>query len=531
MTAENMSLPLRHRLSTQEARVWLVLALVVATVNLVLRSVYLTSIPGVNGDEAMGVVVIREWLLQNGPSFWVTQTGRFIPIFVVLAAPFYALGEPSYLHLRLFAFTAGILTVVAVAFAARAVFHQRWVRVAVVLTSACIPIQLAYSRVAWDPALTSLSAVWFVTLILTGRYAWSLAGAAVGFLIHPTVVFFVPYALLCFAVEVLCRHIKKRRTQLGLVLGLCVAALPVAAYFYRNYVGVGGTGASLDAYGWSTLKSYWLTMGGVISGSVPAESFVAEPRGTARQLLFAVNVIVIVGLGWCTVRALFRNDISWRRRLFPLGVVIGLGMMYVLYPRLDVTHDRYTLVFVIPMVFAFGLAADDSTLSRVALQRLAVLIPAGLLASYCVFYLGAFILTGGPRYSPYHTGAVDPKLAAKAWIVADSRKRLGPEKPIHIVADSWWVFWPIYYLTMDAPRVRVRHVAVADGCMPEHARIKTSGELEQTLRRNGYAVGFSHDALSRIVPTLHNLTSCDDKTFYDFAGRPAVTVHRLCPTE
>jgi hypothetical protein len=527
--ADSHSEEKRLRFSVLETRTWIVLALVVVAANLVLRVLYLTTIPGINGDECQGGVLMREWLSGRTPPPWITQSNRFVPFAVAFASLAYLPGAPSAWQLRAIPFVAGLLTIVAVWFAARAVFRQRWVRIGVVLTAACAPIQLVYSRLSWDPMLTSLSALLLIVFILKGRYGWSLFGAAVGFLVHPNAVFFVPYGLLCFVVEALPRYVKTRRNRVLLVAGLFAGAVPVSVWMYEHFIGVGGTGIRFWAYGLGTFKNYLLYMGGVLSGSVSFEGFVAKPTGAAAAMFGVLNAAIVLGLCWCAVRAWRRSDTGIGRRLFPLGVLTALALMYVFVPLIDAGHDRYALAFVLPMIFAFGLAVDDSNLSAAVQQRIAVLLPAWLLASYCAFFVGAFLSTGGYQFSPYQAGPVDPKAAATHWILADSEARLGPNQPVRIVADSWWVFWPVRYLTMDNGLVRVEHIDVVDLTMPADAKITNHADLEEALHQNGYAVGFGNGYLARNLPALRRSEICGTRDFLDYAGRPAVTAYRVCP--
>jgi hypothetical protein len=181
------------------------------------------------------------------------------------------------------------------------------------------------------------------------------------------------------------------------------------------------------------------------------------------------------------------------------------------------------------MIFAFGLAVDDSSLSAAVQRRIAVLLPAWLLVSYSVFFVGAFLSTGGYQFSTYQAGPVDPKVAAAQWILADSEARLGPNQPVRIVADSWWVYWPIRYLTMEDGLVRVEHINVVDLTIPADAKITSHAELEDALHQNGYAVGFGNGYLARNLPALRRSQICDTRDFLDYAGRPAVTAYRVCP--
>lgn len=519
----------RLPLSALETRTWIALALAVVAANLVFRVVYLTTIPGINGDECQGGVLIREWLHGRTPPPWITQSNRFVPFGVALASLVYRFGSPSIELLRSLPFVAGLLTIVAVWFASRAVFRQPWVRIGVVLTAACAPIQLVYSRVAWDPMLTSLAALLFLVLLVNERYVWSLFGLAVGFLVHPSAAFFAPYGLLCFSVEALPRYVKSRSGRVLLIASLSAGAVPLSLWMYRRSVGQGGTGVRLSAYGLDTLTDYMVYMGGVLSGSVSFEGFVAKPSGTAAALFGVLDTAVVVALCWCAVRAWRCSDMRLGRRLLPLGVLAAMVSMYVFVPLIDAGHDRYALVFVLPVIFTFGLAVDDSNLSAAVQQRAAVLLPAWLLASYSVFFVGAFLSTGGYQFSTYQAGPVDPKVAATRWILADTEARLGPSQPVRIVADSWWVFWPIRYLTMDNGHVRVEHLAVVDLTMPADAKITNHADLEDVLQQNGYAVGFANGYLARNLPALRRSQVCDTQSFPDYAGRAAVIAHRICP--
>lgn len=162
-----------------------------------LRVHLLGNIPGVNGDEAWyGVQAWR--MLHGGPTEWHTPTGN--PLSPLLVGPLALLHlwlPPSFGLLRAVAVAGGVAALVFNWLFCRWVFDRRTAAISTVAL-AVLPINIAYSRFAWD-ASQSLAATlpaFYLALAAVrfpqrfGRWiAWSVLALAIAFWVHPTNVF------------------------------------------------------------------------------------------------------------------------------------------------------------------------------------------------------------------------------------------------------------------------------------------------------------------------------------------------------
>ena len=164
----------------------------------------LGNVPGVNGDEAWcGVVAVQ--ILRGEPIAWSTPTGNPLnPFFFGPQLLLHALLPPSFTLLRIPAVASGIAVMGLNYWLCRKAFGRR-VAVISSLMLAVLPINIAYSRFAWD-ACQSVLAVTIVMYTATvaaadrrhskrsSIIALIALGAAV--LVHPTNVFIAPLSVL-----------------------------------------------------------------------------------------------------------------------------------------------------------------------------------------------------------------------------------------------------------------------------------------------------------------------------------------------
>ena len=122
-----------------------------------LRCHALGNVPGVNGDEAW-YGVRAWWLLHGGPyGGWHTPTGNPLnPLFVGPLALLHLWLPPSIALLRSVAVAGGLAALAINWLLCRWVFDRRTAAISTLLL-AVLPINIAYSRFAWD-ASQSLAA-------------------------------------------------------------------------------------------------------------------------------------------------------------------------------------------------------------------------------------------------------------------------------------------------------------------------------------------------------------------------------------
>ncbi len=171
-----------------------------AGVALFLRTWHLGNIPGINGDEAWsGVQAVR--LVHGEAIAWRTPTGNPVNVFFLLPlAALHAVFPPSFVLLRSVALASGVAALVANYWLCRRVFDLPTAIVSTLLL-AVLPINVAYSRFAWDASqslLATLPVLYLPLWVLRGsRRPRLLSVAAVMALlaavwVHPTNVFAAP---------------------------------------------------------------------------------------------------------------------------------------------------------------------------------------------------------------------------------------------------------------------------------------------------------------------------------------------------
>ena len=116
----------------------------------------LGSMPGINGDEAW-YGVQAEMVLHGEPISWHTPTGNLLnPLFFGPQLLLHACFEPSFALLRTTALLSGLLALVVNYWLCRDVFGCRAALISTTIL-AVLPIDIVYSRLAWDACQSLLS--------------------------------------------------------------------------------------------------------------------------------------------------------------------------------------------------------------------------------------------------------------------------------------------------------------------------------------------------------------------------------------
>ena len=162
-----------------------------------LRFWQLDRLPGVNGDEAWYGAMALRWL-DGEVIGWRTPTGNPLnPFFLFPLIGLHCCWEPSIALLRAPAVVSGVLACAANFWLCRRVFDRQTAIVSTVIL-AVLPIDLAYSRFAWDASQSLLFTV-FVLYVAhlrpatRGLVAGIIAFAAAVW-VHPTNLFAAPLA-------------------------------------------------------------------------------------------------------------------------------------------------------------------------------------------------------------------------------------------------------------------------------------------------------------------------------------------------
>ena len=435
-------------------------ALVVG-VSMAFRLIALDHVPGINGDEAWYGVQAEE-ALAGRPFAWRTPMGNPLnplhtgPIFL---AHLFGAG-PAFWVLRLPSAAAGLLLVGLTYLLVRRTFGREAALIATMLM-ACLPVNIVYSRLGWDPSESGLADLIVLYLVFRRRWIWAAGAFGGALLIHPTNIFLAPVAAGC-AVGVLAAGaadaVQRRRVFLwaagiggGLAcLGLFVLASPHAPRFAPPLEAIGGRACDLS--GWIAFAGLY---GQLLSG-VTVYRYVVGPLSDSvvavHDVLFWALVLALLFLG---LPRLIRQR-NWAALGLLAGLGLGLACFYLVAGLAAITphQERYALFCVVPSCLAATVLADALRGSRLGGKPWPVCglaLCAVLLTVFHVQYFARMRATGGESHRTYWTGRVEPKLAAVRLILAETPAA----GAVTIVAEDWWSYWPIRYLVAQEERVMV----------------------------------------------------------------------------
>ncbi len=521
------------------------LALLVAAV--FLRCHALCTIPGLNGDEAW--YGIRAWqILHGGGQGWNTPTGNPLnPLFVGPLALLHLWMPPSILLLRVVAVASGMAALAINWLFCRWIFDRRTAAISTVML-AVLPINIAFSRFAWDASQTVAATLPVVYLSLAavrfperfGRWiAASILALAVAVWVHPINVFVGAAIAAACAARLLSGRAKEKTQTSGRaasVVLLVLAGLLLAAWLW---VACG----ERDAV-WGRVARHWgdvrdaaratylyprLFTGGTVYCDVAGSRSWMDGRGIDVGLFWAC----VLGSTWL----IWVNRRDRRSRLYDEhlrfricdGVILAAWATslaaFVLVAgaeALDPGQERFALCLIAPTVL---LVARGGALAWAAASPrwrivLAAATLAGwpLLADYYVHYFRFIEQTGGQAHMTFRAAPVEPKQAALRYIL-DESARTGTGKThsgeLWIISSQEWIRWPIRYLAIDEHGVRV----------PKPAEVRSSEEYRRALSEGGvWFVEFAGTEDLRQVERQLAGQRPTRQEFLDFGRRPVICV-------
>jgi hypothetical protein len=424
---------------------WAAFALTLA-VAVAFRLYALGRLPGANGDEAW-YGVLAERLGHGSPYGWRTPSGNPpAPLQLGLLALLVRLAPPSFALLRLPAVIASIAQTIVTFFVARRHFGRGTALVAVLLTAA-LPTEIVYARFGWDPSHTGLVAIAACHFALTGRLPALGALFALGVWVHPTNVFLAPFlgAILVFRHPD--RRLALRRAALFLVVfaaGLAVVALAVA---------IAGRGSPAGVHGAAVLsrlvhpRAWWdFALGFIrlLDGDTVFTFITGAGYGAARPAVDAAAALVVAATVVAGGRSLGGDPAK-------LGVVVGWAASvaaFFVFAGADALRphfERYGVCLMVPTILALAVLATSAWPERGVTAAAGALSVLMLLAFWRSYFV-ALETTGSTSHQSFWTGPVEPKQEALRRIAAEA----GP-RGAHVVAPSWWLFWPLRFLAGDGP--------------------------------------------------------------------------------
>jgi hypothetical protein len=478
----------------------------------------LDRVPGINGDEAWyGVQMLA---LRDGQAAWTTPRGN--PLNPFFSAPIFLMHlvfEPDFWILRVPALLSGIALIPLTFVLVRRLADEP-TAVFASLLAAVLPINLAYSRHGWDPSQSTLVAL--ITLFCAARRRWwgLAASLLAAVIVHPTNVFLLPIVAGVAVAASLGRRDAKGSAPWHSIVVLAGVVAPALCFVLvvsqggaRVFSGV--VDRLTDGAAWAQLVVLFSRL---LSGITAYKYFAGDP-GSCATLAHDVGF-------WClclpvVVLAVWR--ITARRDWRSLSWLAGIGAALLIFfsvagPYFMQPHrERYVLWLVTPCTI--GLAVCCRALitgPRAYRWALAagLLVASLALGSFAQHYLADQVTTGGRSALTFRTASVEPKAQALDLVAADC----GANPRAQILAESWWLYWPLRYRAANIPGLSV--VAMR----PEDHR----NHLHEVLEGGGYVVGFVGGPIHRYVFWSFQ-DSLREWTVTDYGNRPLLGVWRLEP--
>ena len=509
-------------------RAWLVAnAVLLLVVAVLLRVWELGNVPGMNGDEAWsGVQALR--LLHGEPIAWTTPTGNPINWFFLLpTAALHAIWEPSFGLLRVTSLISGLAALVVNYLLCTRAFDRRTAVISTLLL-ALAPINIAYSRFAWDTSQTLLATLFVLYLPLINlrrevRSNWLTGAAFLAFalavLVHPTNLFTVPLLVLPWAWQ--------HRRNFAMVLEH--TAMPAKTWLFATLVGLTAAAAYLiwqwgihvrSLHGpddWGPFVANYLrllsgtTVFTYISGAdLPSAAmpWSASAVRVTEVAFWFVALLAVVGQFEQLARSANNSDaaltLGWGTMLVGFFIVAG--------PRAVAPHfERYGICLVAPamllMVRGLSWWLFESSWSRTA-GWIAVLAGWLWAASFYVNYFEFIHRTGGQSHLTFRTAPIEPKQQALDLVL----QKRDPARKARIVCDQWWNYWPIAYLAYGQANVEA---------LTRDAWTELPPSSDQTWFVE-FVDPIAPDELSR--PSMAAKPSIPRQVIRDYAGRPLIVV-------
>ncbi len=444
----------------------------------------LGRLPGVNGDEAWYGVQAHQWLSGEAAA-WRTPNGNIPgPLHMGLVVALESLFPPSFALLRIPAVISSIAAA-ALAYAIARRFFDRTSAEAALLMMAVLPINIAYARYGWDPshsALVVLAALWAA---LAGRPYVAAAAFAFAMAVHPTNVFAAPFLGLAYFGALMEDKRDRPWREATLFAMLLVLAVFLIAATTANASASKGIDTILarlaDPGEWAMFP---LSFARLLSGDTVFAYLAGEGWGAGRlaaDLLTAAVVLGLLGAGlWRMRSASFDRSLAmvagWGGSLLCFFILAG-------NEALQPHYERYAFVLVAPTVMTLSVLIGKSlpeqwTDGRSRLLLSALSLP--ILASFWFGYFQPLEQGRANQHRAFWTGPVEPKQAAVDLIAADARTGAT------IVAEDWWLEWPIAYLAGGRP-LRVQRSSAPIPAGRVYWVTYQGGSLDRSLAETGAA--------------------------------------------
>jgi hypothetical protein len=431
------------------------LAVCVIAASIFFRIYQLDHIPGLSGDES-ALAVVSKALLSGDSTRIRTGTGNlFHPAFHGLVFVVNAIAAPSSFVLRVPSLVFGVLCVLL----AYPLLHRllgRRVALFATLLISTLPLHIAYSRLSQGTALTPLISLLCIYFALRGDWIKTTLVGLLAIWVHPTNIFLAPILIAPFADDfVEWRTARDEGVQSSDVTRVLLAFAAIGVAVASTVVVVSPLATSMTtsltdgviarATNPALFGTFVALYGDLLSGTTIYRYFVGnDPSAEIHAAFFWAVFIPVAVLG--TYRLWQTGNRKW---LFMIaGLLLSLVSFYLVAgPRSISPHyERWAAFLTVPscVLFAVLLGSLATGARSAAIVQFAVLaISIALLASFHIHYFVG-MQSGEGQHRAYRTGNIDPKEQALLYI-DEIRNR---QQQTLIIAEDWWVYWPMRYLAL-----------------------------------------------------------------------------------
>lgn len=505
---------------------WLVVANCVGllAVAIFFRAWQMDRVPGVNGDEAWIGVQALEWL-DGGSVAWRTPTGNPMNVFhFVPQALLHRWFAPSVTVLRFTALMSGLLALLVNFTLCWSAFDRR-VAVISTLTLAVLPINIAYSRFAWDASqslLFTLPAIYFPIMALRQpkrRAIYLILGVimvAAAIVVHPTNVFVAP--LLVVSAGYAYRSALQRSLMAvrhpwrwRVIWGGAALATVVAIVLARSWFWVAARRVILPRQ----FAQFFVHYVDLLSGTSVYRYIVgSQAQMTMDVFLYRSIAWAVLGFGAMGAFGYLRRPERKDERVALAGALLGVFTFFLIGgpESIEPHYERYGLCLVgtAALFWSIGVIGWWERHSR-WVAGAAIVTGWLVLAGFQWNYFSVIRATGGLSHATFRTGAIEPKVAAARlagqWVARD--------ESLEISASEWWNYWPLKYFTFRSAGIDVTGLneeldpeqAVRPrrgACFVEFSGSERQSAIEHQLLREGHSLQKEdvRDASGRSVLTI-----------------------------
>jgi Dolichyl-phosphate-mannose-protein mannosyltransferase len=530
----------------------------------------LGNLPGINGDEAW-YGVQAESVLRGDSISWRTPTGNSLnPLFFGPQLLLHAIFEPSIALLRATAVLSGLMALAINYCLCQKVFGRRAALVSTAIL-AVLPINIVYSRLAWDSSqslLVTLPAIyWPLRAIVVPHWrTWFSAGGlialAAAIVVHPTNLFIGPFVGVCLVVAwryEIVRVWRQPAVKAGAVAAAIGLLTVTATVGWPRLPAVASRVTDSSDYAAFAVNFGRLLSGATVyqyvAGSIAPATENEHFSGTLPFELAAG--LIALFLGWGIYKQLkdwrrshvdepeesssadrIRSNVARARAALFVGSSLSLFAFFLVAgPAAIAPHfERYGICLIGPGAILAALAIewwiDRRHGTGLAAAAIAVLCGWGLLAGFQVNFFKFIERTGGESHLTFRTAALEPKAAAIEFI----RQRSSHAR---VLASQWWIYWPLKYLSFDRPIFSSRQGETRIGRSRDAEQSGIVVEPYADLRR--CVAGLPDQGEPLWIVEFTGTPACDaarqwgrdqqlsisESTIDDFAGRPLLSVFSI----